>query len=197
MFGRRDFLKRFTLGAAAVLAAVEIDPERLLWVPGAKTIFLPTEKTLIDPAVAAAEYESLLRTAQDQRVQALLDIERAHGVPGIGGHVVHTAVGNVVSDAQWNVITVNGKEISATEAAKLRLSYFNRSGRQPSIEQVARMASQIVGERMQAGWSFERSMRGMRADNWGDGFDFKGRGPMRIDWDPLSTSPRKRISTDG
>ena len=35
---RRAFLALFTAGAAGMA----LDPERLLWVPGAKTIFLPT-----------------------------------------------------------------------------------------------------------------------------------------------------------
>ena len=39
---RRDFLK---FGAVAA-AALAIDPERLLWTPGRKTIFLPTARQL-------------------------------------------------------------------------------------------------------------------------------------------------------
>lgn len=38
---RRDFLKRLMGGAAAVVAH-ELDLDRLLWVPGEKTIFLPS-----------------------------------------------------------------------------------------------------------------------------------------------------------
>lgn len=44
---RRAFLS--TLGAA--LAGATLDPERLLWRPGAKTIFLPSLKVLRDPAI--------------------------------------------------------------------------------------------------------------------------------------------------
>lgn len=40
---RRSFLRALGLGAA-VLA---FDPERLLWVPGARTYFLPSPKTLL------------------------------------------------------------------------------------------------------------------------------------------------------
>ena len=39
---RRDFLQR----ASLAVAAMAIDPERLLWTPGQKTIFLPPTKRL-------------------------------------------------------------------------------------------------------------------------------------------------------
>jgi hypothetical protein len=42
--------RRGFLGALAAFAAgAVLDPERLLWVPGQKTIFLPSQNTLIDP----------------------------------------------------------------------------------------------------------------------------------------------------
>jgi hypothetical protein len=42
---RRSFLR--TLGLAA--AGLTLDPERLLWVPGQKTIFLPSAHTIVTP----------------------------------------------------------------------------------------------------------------------------------------------------
>jgi len=54
---RRGFLQ--VLGAAtAAVAAFEVDPEFLLWRPGAKTIFLPPPKALVVP-------ETTIVTAQD------------------------------------------------------------------------------------------------------------------------------------
>jgi hypothetical protein len=38
---RRDFLQRLLAGGVGAAAALEFDYERLLWVPGAKTIVLP------------------------------------------------------------------------------------------------------------------------------------------------------------
>ena len=40
---RRDFLRQLLTGSAGAAAALTFDPERLLWVPGAKTFFLPSE----------------------------------------------------------------------------------------------------------------------------------------------------------
>ena len=42
---RRSFLSMLGVGAAATT----FDPERLLWVPGAKTIFVPTPSRILKP----------------------------------------------------------------------------------------------------------------------------------------------------
>lgn len=44
---RRDFLRLVGLGAVGAAAAATFDPERLLWVPGAKTFFLPSTKPIV------------------------------------------------------------------------------------------------------------------------------------------------------
>lgn len=45
---RREFLARMSLAALAVPCLFEVDPEFLLWRPGAKTIVLPAERRLED-----------------------------------------------------------------------------------------------------------------------------------------------------
>ncbi len=45
-FTRRGFLSLLTAAAPGVAAAALLDPERLLWVPGQKTFFLPTNTRL-------------------------------------------------------------------------------------------------------------------------------------------------------
>ena len=57
---RRSFLKG---AAAAIAAGTVLDPERLLWVPGAKTIFLP-DTTLVQ----AATLDDALRAGLRARV---------------------------------------------------------------------------------------------------------------------------------
>lgn len=42
---RRDMLKLFTSG---VVGAMVLDPEKLLWVPGEKTIFLPSTTVMAE-----------------------------------------------------------------------------------------------------------------------------------------------------
>jgi hypothetical protein len=44
---RRDFLRLVGLGAAGAALAATIDPEQLLWVPGAKTFFLPPARPVV------------------------------------------------------------------------------------------------------------------------------------------------------
>lgn len=46
--------RAFLAGAAAIAAAAVLDPERLLWVPGAKTFFLPSPKP--EPVIAACAF---------------------------------------------------------------------------------------------------------------------------------------------
>lgn len=55
---RRGFLTALGLGAAGLV----LDPERLLWVPGQRTIFLPPlYPTLSISQIVAATYEQVLR----------------------------------------------------------------------------------------------------------------------------------------
>ena len=52
----RELSRRAFLGLAATSAAAfALDPERLLWVPGAKTIFLPPERTVVAAGVGDIE----------------------------------------------------------------------------------------------------------------------------------------------
>ncbi len=52
---RRGFLKSLAAAVAGV-AAYEADPERLLWVPGAKTFFLPPAKPVeLAPAIVSGD----------------------------------------------------------------------------------------------------------------------------------------------
>ena len=56
--GRRAFIRTLATAAAAVAAYEVIDPERMLWVPGQKAIFLPPAKTFerADLIVHPSEY---------------------------------------------------------------------------------------------------------------------------------------------
>ena len=53
---RRDFLQLFALG----VVGHELDLDRLLWVPGEKTIFLPTNPTISLSQIVAIELERIL-----------------------------------------------------------------------------------------------------------------------------------------
>ena len=134
---RRSFLHRMTMGvAAAVAVAADLDPEKLLWVPGARTIFLPPEKRLVTGEEAVAAFKEV------------------QSKPIAAEHFTHTAAGTVVSDAYWNVISVNGRRVSAAEAAWLRLNHFSRHGgssQRGSADHQA-MTDQVVAQRVLAGW---------------------------------------------
>lgn len=65
---RRDWMKLF---AAGVAGAMVMDPEKLLWVPGEKTIFLP-------PVVSLREAETELIHSIWQLTLRLKDLDRLH-----------------------------------------------------------------------------------------------------------------------
>lgn len=91
---RRDFFKWLGAAGASLAAAGEFDLERLLWVPGHKTIFLPTvtipEPALVDKVLAA------------------------HGVRVPRYTITTREVGTMLFDKDWQLL--NGKELMAKPA---------------------------------------------------------------------------------
>lgn len=59
---RRTFLRLFASGVAGTVASGELDIDRLLWVPGAKKIFLPNNPTISLSEIVAIEYMRILPT---------------------------------------------------------------------------------------------------------------------------------------
>ncbi len=53
---RRGFLRLLGMGAVGAAATATLDIERLLWVPGAKTIFLPPEGQFIGNHFVTSEW---------------------------------------------------------------------------------------------------------------------------------------------
>lgn len=51
---RRSFLRNLGLGAAALTASAHLDPDALLYVPGARKFFIPAQPVLYTPKVEAA-----------------------------------------------------------------------------------------------------------------------------------------------
>lgn len=59
LVNRRAFLQRLGAAAATSVAAWNLDPERLLWVLGRKTIFLPPERSVV--AATSDDLAALVR----------------------------------------------------------------------------------------------------------------------------------------
>jgi len=57
---RRTFLRLALSGVAGTLASQELDWDRLLWVPGRKTIFIPNNPTISVSQIVAIELERVL-----------------------------------------------------------------------------------------------------------------------------------------
>lgn len=90
---RRSFLQWLAGAGAAMAAAGEIDVERLLWVPGHKTIFLPPEGVIIPDAPT---------------VDRVLE---AHGVRMPRYTMTTREQGTLLFDKNWQLL--NGAELLA------------------------------------------------------------------------------------
>lgn len=138
---RRDFLKWIGAGAVLVGGAAEVDMDRILWVPGEKTIFLPSTKVFLPG-------EDVVRQLFES-----IDGDRFPNRPALFARHISTASGEVWVDANENVITVRGRTVGAQEAARLRLMMFNPNNRRPSHAEMNEMVSRVVSERVAAGWA--------------------------------------------
>lgn len=56
MTGRRSFLRAALMGLTGAVVAPELDIDKLLWVPGEKTIFLPMFGEVIDECCFSYEF---------------------------------------------------------------------------------------------------------------------------------------------
>lgn len=103
---RRSFLSYLAAGAAALGSGVEIDYERALWVPGAKTIFLPAESVFV-PTPEMVD-----------RVLA------AHGIGVPRYHLTVSGRGTVFFDKQWRPIS--GADVAMNPLVGAELAAFQR-----------------------------------------------------------------------
>jgi hypothetical protein len=97
---RRNFLRWLGGTAAGAAAAHVLDVDRLLWVPGERTIFLPTpeEMSFVIPEWVAMD---MLRVLKNQLVVADV-FNRAYDLEGVG-------VVNVPIRGRWTKGVDNGK----------------------------------------------------------------------------------------
>jgi len=125
MLTRRSFLKALVAATAAV-AAFEVDPEFLLWRPGAKTIFLPPPKALVVPETTIVTAPNMVAALEDGLVVLYPDGTR-HTISGkldvYGGleafkEHVRLSGGELVENRTWREYegqraTVQGPTIAA------------------------------------------------------------------------------------
>lgn len=111
---RRSFLQWLAGAGAAMAAAGEIDVERMLWVPGHKTIFLPPEGVIIPDAPT---------------VDRVLE---AHGVRMPRYTLTTREAGTLLFDKNWQLL--NGKELLAKPAGLTAgdLEYLQRGLDEPT-----------------------------------------------------------------
>lgn len=141
MFSRRSFLTRLAAGAAAALAATQLDPDKLLWIPGQKTFFLPPEKRLVHGTEAVSE---LSRREQTTIADA---IERKTGIQNPARYRLSNNAGHFEFDDRWTMLKANGKTVTIDEAARYHATLFQRRNVEYMTDaeqrQAAAMAAQI------------------------------------------------------
>lgn len=74
---RRDFLARLLAGATGAALAATFDLEKLLWVPGAKTILLPAQKVVTAESLGISI--RMVRQFDIQRAQEITRLDVLYG----------------------------------------------------------------------------------------------------------------------
>lgn len=99
---RRGFLRSVLTAAAGVTISSLIpdDPERLLWVPGAKTIFLPPDQKIVEPTILAGS--RLLKKGDVFTIDGVFAIN-----PATGARTAHLQQFVVTSDVASGVVETN------------------------------------------------------------------------------------------
>jgi hypothetical protein len=111
---RRGFIQAMAAAVAAASVLEVDDPERLLWRPGTKTIFLPPPKEIAHPQDAAVR--EIMREFEKPRIVSLsggrYTVTLADAASALGGG----APLQVVFNDKWRAISVNGQPVSGGEA---------------------------------------------------------------------------------
>lgn len=119
---RRDFVKTILQGVAAAAVASDLDPERLLWKPGAKTIFLPapTPVEVVEPVKLFTSQDAV---RLERRSLRRLTAEEA-GQPGRyridlneSAYAHDMRNGGVFSG--FSLVTVDGRPLRSAEFHRL------------------------------------------------------------------------------
>jgi hypothetical protein len=149
-YSRRAFLTRLVAGTAALTAAslvdlegFEQDPERLLWVPGQKTFFLPPLESMRSGDEALEDFA----TIQKRSLKDVLTGPTRH---------VQTRRGVLTFDAAWNIIGLNGRRLTAAEATQLRQESFAPWGGRWKDPNVSVTEADLVAARAEAGEKYPR-----------------------------------------
>lgn len=120
---RRQFLKTIGLGAAAVTSSIVLGEavEKALWVPGAKTFFLPAEKGPIVSGQEAIGALNAITIPGGSNPRTL-----GPSVSSLAAYVVHTGAGEATFDGLWNLLAINRQPVTAREAAILQSNGYVR-----------------------------------------------------------------------
>lgn len=147
---RRSFLRRLVSGAAVATATTLVglpaldleafveDPERLLWVPGQKTFFLPPTESLISGDEALTGWKAI----QQQSIHEILKGQFRE---------IKVRRGTILFDSAWNIVAFNGRRVSAREATELRQESFAPWGGKWKDPNVTVTEAEILAARVDAG----------------------------------------------
>jgi hypothetical protein len=134
--------RRGFLGAlAGAAAALTLDPERLLWRPGAKLISIPA----VAPEIVSVRFISAW-SADQGRMLTWLEASYGFMLRDVVGVVSKTASGRDVESAarKLNLLAVHRAFVS--EAAESLDAYHRRSGRAlPSSQRVYGSSQRVYG----------------------------------------------------
>lgn len=122
---RRDMLKLFGYGVAGAMA---LDPEKLLWVPGEKTIFLPAVTTLQDRELVESIWTLTLRLEDLHELSELkknflgTELERMEQQARLKHGALGTLMisGEKAFHSEWKEVGRSGSDVTYTSRIATR-----------------------------------------------------------------------------
>ena len=153
---RRTFLGTLVAGTAGAVAGLTFDPERLLWVPGAKTIFLPPVARYGSLDAIATEFAGLVGPIiLPQLAKSRVPLESARY--GLGMWALprclagtHVALDAVTGQERTQVLTMLAKHLASSESQRMTpILGFDRLDQlpQPALVADANVKTTVVIDR--------------------------------------------------
>ncbi len=164
---RRGFLKKLLTGAVATAGVVMVDPEKLLWIPGARSFFIPDTTIAIRNIALATDAQTAAITGEHFVRIKFVELTDIMGGRSVGEKIVKMTeaefarVGAAAFGSNTREVEVhfdNGTAAYGVDPARQSLETIRGIADQASARNRAMVAAQVRHERAANGirpWATE------------------------------------------